>query len=46
MYERLAKLACIVHTVFIDDAWVAAEYLRRCKAGAWKKENAVEAVKF
>ena len=30
---------------YIDDAWVAAEYLRRCKAGTWTKENTVEAVK-
>jgi hypothetical protein len=38
-------LASIVHTVYVDDTWVAAEYLRRCKAGTWKKENTVEAVK-
>jgi hypothetical protein len=44
-YECLAMLASIVHTVCIDDAWVAAEYLRRCKARTWKKENTVEAVK-
>jgi len=44
MYERLAMLASIVHTIYIDNAWVAAEYLRRCKAGAWKKENTAEAV--
>ena len=44
-YERLAMLASIVHTVYIDDALVAAEYLRRCKAGSWKKENTAEAVK-
>jgi hypothetical protein len=44
MYERLAMLASIVHTIYIDNGWVAAEYLRRCKAGAWKKENTAEAV--
>jgi len=44
-YERLAMLASIVHTVYIDDALVAAEYLRRCKAGSWKKENTLDAVK-
>jgi hypothetical protein len=44
MYKCLAMLASIIHTVYIDNAWVAAEYLRRCKAGAWKKENIVEAV--
>jgi hypothetical protein len=37
-------LASIVHTVYSDNVWVAAEYLRRRKAGAWKKENTVEAV--
>ena len=37
-------LASIFHTVYIDKAWLAAEYLRRCNAGAWKKENTVEAV--
>jgi hypothetical protein len=45
MYERLAMLASIVHTVYIDDASVAAEYLRRCRAGSWKKENTLDAVK-
>jgi hypothetical protein len=44
MNKRLAMLASIVHTVYIDNAWVAVEYLRRCKAGAWKKENTAEAV--
>jgi hypothetical protein len=38
-------LASIFHSVYIEDAWVAAEYLRRCKAGTWKKKNTVEAVK-
>jgi hypothetical protein len=37
-------LASIVHMVYIDNAWVAAEYLRRCKAGARKKENTAETV--
>ena len=44
-YERLAMLAFMVHNVYIDIEWVAKEYLRRCKAGAWKKENTVEALK-
>ncbi len=42
-YKRLAMLASIVHTIYIDNTWVAAEYLR-CKAGARKKENTAEAV--
>jgi hypothetical protein len=32
-------------SVYIDNTRVAAEYLRRCKARAWKKENTKEAVK-
>jgi hypothetical protein len=44
IYKCLAILASIVHTDYIDNTWVATEYLRRCKAGAWKKENIVEAV--
>jgi hypothetical protein len=37
-------IASIVHTDYIDNAWVATKNFRRCKAGAWKKENIVEAV--
>ena len=44
-YERLAMLGFMVHRVYIDIEWVAREYLRRCKAGAWKKENTEEALK-
>ena len=44
-YERLAMLAKILSKVYVDKEWVAKEYLRRCKEGAWKKENTVEAVK-
>ena len=44
-YERLAMLASIIQSVYIDPEWVANEYLKRCKAGSWKKENTVEALK-
>ena len=44
-YERLALLASILSKVYIDKDWVAKKYMRRCKAGAWKKENALEALK-
>jgi hypothetical protein len=43
-YKCLAMLASIVHTDYINKAWVATKYLRRWKAGAWKKESIVEAV--
>jgi hypothetical protein len=35
-YERLAMLATILQSLFIDPSWVAEEYLRRSKAGKWK----------
>ena len=44
-YERLAMLASIVQNVFIDNEWVAKEYLRRCKNGSWKKGRTDDAVK-
>ena len=44
-YERLSMLANILQKVYIDKQWVADEYLRRCKAGAWKEDNAEEALK-
>ena len=44
-YERLAMLASIVQSVFIDNEWVAKEYLRRCKNGSWKKGRTDDAVK-
>ena len=44
-YERLALLASILNNVYIDDEWVAREYLERCKDGAWKKENTRDAHK-
>jgi len=44
-YERLALLASILQNVYIDDEWVAKEYLKRCMEGGWKKENAKDAVK-
>ena len=31
--------------VYIDPAWVAAEYLKRCKKGSWKKDTDVEGLK-
>ena len=44
-YERIAMLASMLPKVYIDMEWVSKEYLRRCKAGAWKKENTEEALK-
>jgi hypothetical protein len=44
-YERLSLLAVILSRVYVSPKWVADEYLRRCKAGAWKKENTVESSK-
>jgi hypothetical protein len=44
-YERLAMLTSIVQNVFIDDNWVANEYLERCKKNKWTKKNDDEALK-
>jgi hypothetical protein len=44
-YERLAMLTLIVQNVFINDNWVANEYLERCKKGKWTKTNDDEALK-
>ena len=45
-YERImSMLTNIVQSVYIDPEWVAAEYLSRCKVGAWKKENTVKSLK-
>ena len=44
-YERLALMAVILNTIYIDKKWVAEEYLRRCKAGAWSKERTEDALK-
>ena len=35
----------ILNKVYVDVDWVANEYLRRCKTGAWKPENTRDAVK-
>ena len=38
-------MSYLLQTIHVDDEWVAREYLWRCKAGAWKKENTAEALK-
>ena len=38
-------MASILNKVYISKEWVAKEYLRRCRKGAWKKENTEEALK-
>ena len=44
-YERIAMLSHLLNHVYIDPQWVAAEYLRRCKKGVWKKNNTAESLK-
>ncbi|KAL7526110.1 hypothetical protein ACHAWF_001632, partial [Thalassiosira exigua] len=44
-YEHLALLAAIVNKVYINKEWVAQDYLRRCNAGAWKRELDEDATK-
>ena len=38
-------LSLVVQNVYIDKEWVVKEYLRRCNAGVWKKENTQKALK-
>lgn len=38
-------LASIVHEVYIDPEWVAAEYLRRCEGCVWDNKSTTEALK-
>jgi hypothetical protein len=44
-YERIAMLSHILRDVYIDDRWIAEEYLKHAKSGAWKEENIEEALK-
>jgi hypothetical protein len=44
-YKRLAMLTLLVQNVFIDDNWVANEYLERCKKGTWTKKSDDDALK-
>ncbi len=44
-YERLAMLSSIVQNVYVDEKWVAQEYLRRCKMNKWKKADDDDALK-
>lgn len=44
-YERISLLSVLLNSVYIDPEWVATEYLRRCKKGAWKKDNTIESMK-
>ncbi|KAL7426266.1 hypothetical protein ACHAXH_000655 [Discostella pseudostelligera] len=43
-YERLAILSSILRVVYSPD-WVAKEYLRQCKSGAWKQVSDDESLK-
>jgi hypothetical protein len=44
-YERVAMLASIIQSVYIDNKWVAQQYIEWCKKGSWKKKNTEEALK-
>ncbi len=37
--------ALIIQSVYIDNKWVAQQYIKWCKKGSWKKENTEEALK-
>ncbi len=44
-YKRVAFVASIIQSVYIDNHWVAQQYIERCKKGSWKKEATEEALK-
>ncbi len=44
-YKHVAMLALIIQNVYIDNNWVAQQYVERSNKGSWKKENTKEAVK-
>jgi hypothetical protein len=44
-YERLAMFSSIVQNVYVDEKWVAQEYLHRCKMNKWKKADDDDALK-
>jgi hypothetical protein len=44
-YERIALLSDILKNVYIDPQEIASQYLLRCKAGRWKKENTIDSLK-
>jgi hypothetical protein len=44
-YKCLAMQVSILPNVYLDKEWVANEHLRKCKCGAWKEKNTVEALK-
>ena len=44
-YERLAMLSCLLQKVYVDEEWVAQEYLSRCKSGNWKESEDEDALK-
>ena len=38
-------LSSILRVVYINPEWVAKEYLRQCKSGAWKQASDDESLK-
>ena len=44
-YEWLALLSTILQHVYVCPKRIAEEYLRRCSAKAWKKENTIDSHK-
>ena len=43
-YERVAMLASIIQNVYINNDWVAQQYIEQGKKG-WKKESTEEELK-
>jgi hypothetical protein len=44
-YKHVAMLASIIQSNYIDNHWMAQQYIEQCKKGSWKKENTEKALK-
>ena len=43
IYNR--KVPALIRKIYVDKEWVAQEYLRQCKVGAWKAHNTTDVLK-
>jgi len=41
-YKCVAMLASIIQNVYIDNDWVAQQYIEQGKKGSWRKESTEE----
>ena len=44
-YKHVVMLVSINQNVYIDNDWVAQQYIKQGKRGSWKKESTEESLK-